>query len=524
MERPTLEQIYGSTSTTVNSARPSLDSIYGGGSQTSSPITQPAPKQGFFQGLGNVITRPFTSIGGGVQNLVRAGASAIGVPESVLGSQQAYTPSVFGGQTDTTGYRDGEELGAMDTTQQLAGNLAEGLSYGIGGGVTGTAAKGIFSRTMPNLIPLAKQGALGGGLALGGQAAASGEDLKTIGTETLKGAAIGAVAAPVIGGITGGLASVAKNKLAPELVDSIIGNNRQFNKSIRLGHDPGASVVKYGVVGNNLEDLTANISKSRNEVGQLIGQAYELPSNVTKIDNYTDILQPLRDDLSKAMVNSKSEKPLINRYKNLIADLEQTDLSKLAPKQAFDLKQQIKRLMKFTGNPTDDAGVNGSLNGVYGKLVAKLNKNVPELAELNKDYGGLISAELAAETALQREAQKAVLISSDTKTGAVIGTAVGLATGGVGFPAIIAGVAGSVLAKLFNNPAVKTRLARFLAGATKAEVQATLRGRTIAEQKIIIDAYNKTMKENGIKRIFQLPIKNGAPTLREELLGKSPVK
>lgn len=198
MLRPTLDEIYGSTSTTVNSTRPSLDSIYGG-NQASSPVPQMQPEQGFFQGLGNAITRPFTSIGGGIQNLVRAGASAIGVPESVLGSQQAYTPSVFGGQTDTTGYRDGQQLSAGDTAIQAAGNAAEGLSYGIGGGAVTSAGKGILAKTLPLAGQLAKEGAIVGGLSQGGQAVAEGQSLPDAALETLKGSVIGGVLTPLIG-------------------------------------------------------------------------------------------------------------------------------------------------------------------------------------------------------------------------------------------------------------------------------------------------------------------------------------
>jgi hypothetical protein len=198
MLRPTLDEIYGSTSTTVNSTRPSLDSIYGG-NQASSPVPQMQPEQGFFQGLGNAITRPFTSIGGGIQNLVRAGASAIGVPESVLGSQQAYTPSVFGGQTDTTGYRDGQQLSAGDTAIQAAGNAAEGLSYGIGGGAVTSAGRGILAKTLPLAGQLAKEGAIVGGLSQGGQAVAEGQSLPDAALETLKGSVIGGVLTPLIG-------------------------------------------------------------------------------------------------------------------------------------------------------------------------------------------------------------------------------------------------------------------------------------------------------------------------------------
>lgn len=507
MPRPTLDEIYGSTSTMVASKRPSLDEIYGITPQTPMmsaggvPEATPQAEKGFFAS----ITDPLSKFGGSVLKTLLP-SSLENLPTGPqLG--QGQVSGLTGNVIDVAGFKQGQELTGTEYAKDVVGTTAQALSYLPIGGAVSTLGKAVAKRTMPALAKTALEGGLGTGLAFGGQALQEQKSLAESGIEAAKGFGIGAVASPVIGAGVGTLAVGAK-KLAPELVNSLIGSNRAFNKAIRLGHDPGESVVKYGITANTLEDLAPKITTTREQVGQLIGQAYDMPHNATKVADYTDILDPLKSALSEAEKNPSSSKPLINRINNVIRDISQTDLTNLTPRQAFDLKQQIKSLMKFTGAPSDDLGVNGALNGVYGKLVGKINKLVPEMAELNKDYGGLLSAELSTQTKAERLVGKPFV---DTTRGGVIGTGIGLATGGIGVGALIAGAVGAGLIKILNSTAFKTRAAKFLAGATKADIQATLRGKTIAEQKIIIDNYNKIMKEAGIKRVLQLPApKEGA--------------
>lgn len=501
-----LDKIYGATATSSTLSPEDiaqLDEIYGGATMSSNGVPQATPQseKGFFAG----IVDPLSKFGGSVLKTLLP-SSLENLPTGPqLG--QGQVSGLTGNVIDVAGFKQGQELTGTEYAKDVVGTTAQALSYLPIGGAVSTLGKAVAKRTMPALAKTALEGGLGTGLAFGGQALQEQKSLAESGIEAAKGFGIGAVASPVIGAGVGTLAVGAK-KLAPELVNSLIGSNRAFNKAIRLGHDPGESVVKYGITANTLEDLAPKITTTREQVGQLIGQAYDMPHNATKVADYTDILDPLKSALSEAEKNPSSSKPLINRINNVIRDISQTDLTNLTPRQAFDLKQQIKSLMKFTGAPSDDLGVNGALNGVYGKLVGKINKLVPEMAELNKDYGGLLSAELSTQTKAERLVGKPFV---DTTRGGVIGTGIGLATGGIGVGALIAGAVGAGLIKILNSTAFKTRAAKFLAGATKADIQATLRGKTIAEQKIIIDNYNKIMKEAGIKRVLQLPApKEGA--------------
>jgi len=77
MPRPTLDEIYGSTSSTVTSTRPSLDDIYGGTSTVTAPqINQEQP------GGMTLENNPLTNIGVGIGSAV--GKFALNVPKAIV--------------------------------------------------------------------------------------------------------------------------------------------------------------------------------------------------------------------------------------------------------------------------------------------------------------------------------------------------------------------------------------------------------------------------------------------------------
>ena len=120
-----LDKIYGATtksSTLSPEDISALDTIYG---VTQQPIASQTKEPGFLASIGNAIADPFIALGGGVQNAIRAGGRAVGFDTPA----QTELPSVFGGTVDPVGYRDGQELGALDTAQQFAGNFIILITY-----------------------------------------------------------------------------------------------------------------------------------------------------------------------------------------------------------------------------------------------------------------------------------------------------------------------------------------------------------------------------------------------------------
>lgn len=147
---------------------------------------------GFLASIGNAIVDPFIALGGGVANIIRP----------MIGQETSgeKIPSLFGGEgVNPIGYRDGKELGALDTAGQLAGNVAMAGANFIGGGAVKSAGQGVLAKTLPMATQLAKEGALAGAAYSGGQALSEGQSAGDVALETLKGGAIGGVAAPIIG-------------------------------------------------------------------------------------------------------------------------------------------------------------------------------------------------------------------------------------------------------------------------------------------------------------------------------------
>lgn len=130
MQRPTLDEIYGSTSTTVASTRPSLDEIYG--------AQQPASNIGFTP---QVSTQPTTfgqDIGGAISNtFVKPFADRFsnidynnqGIMSNVLQTGGA----LAGGLVDVAGKAllEGAKILTPKPVENFVGDVASGISTGI---------------------------------------------------------------------------------------------------------------------------------------------------------------------------------------------------------------------------------------------------------------------------------------------------------------------------------------------------------------------------------------------------------
>lgn len=326
----------------------------------------------------------------------------------------------------------------------------------------------------------------------------TGTDVLTGGSGKYIGAAV-----PVAGGLFSAT-KLGGRKIAPQFINSLIGANSEFNKAVKFGNNPGATATKYGIVANNLDEFSTKLGQAKDEVGQIIGGEYNLPENLAKRENYSDIFTPLQEAITKAEKSPESNSALIKRLQGALSDLTNgKDFSNANPAEMFQLKQQLKDIMKFTGAASDDRGVNGALNGVYGKLVSKINSAIPKMASLNKDYGGLLSAELSAQTKSERELGKS-LFSLPAKLGlygASAATGIGAAlTGGVSLVPMLMGLGGAGIEKAAQSTAFKTRVAKWLGGAADAEIQSVLRNKTIQEQKTITKLFNDIIEKERLER------------------------
>ena len=230
MEHP-LDSIYGVNSSATTSPSHPLDAIYGASntqtqqqqwSQSLSDVGMPSMQErtpGFLergvQAIGKAITDPISAIGGGVQNAIRAGGRALGMDTPAAPT----VPSVFGGEpVNPVGYRNGQELGPVDTALQGAGDVAMAASNLYTGGETGTVISGVKQALLPKLGELFKGGAVAGGLYGGGSALEQGKSATDIALNTAGGALLGGTIGSVVGGGTM-LAGAGKEKIVSGLED-----------------------------------------------------------------------------------------------------------------------------------------------------------------------------------------------------------------------------------------------------------------------------------------------------------------
>lgn len=284
--------------------------------------------------------------------------------------------------------------------------------------------------------------------------------------------------------------SSLKKEFAPTVINSLI---KPLAKQFSYGKNPGKVVAEMGITANSLDDLAVKISSARNSVGeQLTSLASKVP-NTVRI-NASQALSSFDEALQKAVQNN--DQALFNRLNETrdaltkimgLSDGKITAqgtriLDDLTYEQALKVKQRIGNITKWTGQQTEDETVNGALTRAYGALKGQMDEvtsSVDEkLAALlrkgNDDYANLTAAEIATK---YRDvvAQRANMLPFGAKT---IGTGAGLvtaaATGGITVPLLVGfGVAG--LDKALATPAFKTRVAAWLADASKDELKSAFK-------------------------------------------------
>lgn len=176
-----------------------------------------AEQPGFLKGIARDIIKPIARVG---TNVVNTG--------QLIAGQETTQPFSGGflGEVKPVGMANGGGLSAenlkdaVGTGLQVASNIpitkAGAITYqGIKQGFKGGLKQGAKA-----LLPLAKEGAFGGGTFMGGQALTENKSLGQVAGQTALGAGIGALAGPVIGGplIGAGAATRGiKNKLFPNI-------------------------------------------------------------------------------------------------------------------------------------------------------------------------------------------------------------------------------------------------------------------------------------------------------------------
>jgi len=285
-----------------------------------------------------------------------------------------------------------ENLGQTPTPKEAAGSMAElGGSAALYGG--SLAAK------VPGLLGTAARSAEMGGLVGLMQAAGNVGEGKPAGQGMGTAITVGALMPPLFEGGAKILGSIA-SKLPDSLINKLI---KPLSKDFLYGKDPGRGIVDEGIVAKDMTSLKNQVLDAIKQRGAEIGAVYDNPilaKNITV--DASDALKPIDDAIAKAQESPRTNAGLITRLQNARLDILKAPmpgeqgavrtLTDLTPKEAFDLKDDVGDLTRWTGAQSDDDIVNKALAQTYRNIDSKLDTAVPGLKDMNAHYADLKSA------------------------------------------------------------------------------------------------------------------------------------
>lgn len=245
-------------------------------------------------------------------------------------------------------------------------------------------------------------------------------------------------------------------------------------KDFSYGKNPGKAVAEAGIVANSLDELGTKIKIARQEVGQEISE--KIAKNTNRFDA-TDALSSLDEAIANAKKAPSTNAAIIARLEGLKSDLLQIGedglpkrkLTDMSANELWEFNKEIGDLARWTGNASDDEIVNKAIRNAYGATRSKLDNAVDGLDDVSEKYANLKSAEVATEYRDKIAARQNMISFSGTQLGTAAAVTSAVVSGGAVAPILIgAGAAASTEA--LKSPAVKTRVATWLASASKEEV------------------------------------------------------
>ena len=341
----------------------------------------------------------------------------------------------------------------------------------VGSNVAGVA--GIFSNPALKALGVGKAGAgikkaAAQGAALGALESPTDDiaDVKQRAKQAAAGALTGG-AFQAAGKVIGALPNITE-KGAAKLVNQLI---KPSKAQFAYGKNPGLQIAKEKIKATDFDDLLIKVRQRRERVGKSISNLLDAKKNSSKIADYSSALKSIDLAIKRVSSFGRDNTAALNRLRNLRLDMVGAvddasgnlmitrDLTKLTPKQAFNLKKAIGDQTKFTGNPSDDEIVNSALKGSYRAIKNKLDQSVPGLRKQNERYANLISAELAVKN---REllARKEKLVNK--VSAGLVGAGIGAGVTGGSLPGAAGGaIAVNALIDTFQtNPKYAIALSR----------------------------------------------------------------
>lgn len=270
-----------------------------------------------------------------------------------------------------------------------------------------------------------------------------------------------------------------KSSVAGRVINSLI---KPAKNEFSYGKNPGKVVADEGIVANSLDELATKIDNTiSNKSKEYINAIKKSGAVIDVTDAFGSI-----DDAIKIAVKQNNQ-GLVNRLNTIKVALTNNldsvvddagneiikstgvkQLDNLTAEELVTLKREIGDMTSFTGNPSDDKLVNKALKTIYGNIKSKIDSMVPGSSEMSEKIASLISAKTATINRvglLERQ-------NLSNFTGKVLGGAGALTSIFTAnpIPALI-GLGAGGLENAMSTPAFKTRLAKFLSTASKAQLK-----------------------------------------------------
>ena len=333
-------------------------------------------------------------------------------------------------------------------------------------GLAGLVGK-VGATVVPSVIPAAER--IGSALGMGGLAFLGAPEEEKASEAILQGV-IGAKY-PFRAGI---MSKETKQEVASRLVNSLI---KPLKKQFSYGKNPGRGVAREKIVANNFNELSEKVSAKRQELGKMINDRLSQPDAMGKrLSIAEEINKPFDNAINEAIKGGKENVALTRRLQNTrealisemalspegeIVTVSTKDLTSLTPLEASRIKTKIGDMTKWTGNPSDDAIVNRTLQEAYRGIKEKIGTTVSDIRVLNERYADITSADIAIKYRDQIR-QRQNLISLDAKLSTILGY--GISGGKIG-----GALTGYAIYRALASTAVKTRVAKWLMQSSLVE-------------------------------------------------------
>lgn len=303
-----------------------------------------------------------------------------------------------------------------------------------------------------------------------GQAVAEGEK------QSLKDYALNTGLNVLVPGAGMAAKSLSEN-LAPRIINSLI---KPASKEFLYGKNPGKVIADLGITGNSFEELISNIQKTKDEVGNRIGQRISQVQTPLSLQD-VNAFKYIDEALSKANLTPRTNASVIQRLESVKSDLQGVvdNAADNSLATAQEIKKVIGDLTKWTGNASDDKAVNKALQQTYSNVrnemdnVLKKSLSPEEFKAYKADaenYGSLLSAENAA-TNRSAITERNDLVSFGARNSGFLAGLASVVAGGASLETLLATGAGVAFDKAMASPAFKTRLAATLSKLPQGEVK-----------------------------------------------------